>query len=215
MLCSQTKLAVRIEIMQALNVHALTRGQLDFDGSMITNPHTRPVNKDKESGERIYTDPVRGIQTNRFKKPSCPLPSNAFFLTQITRAIHLLDEQMCSFAYFAYCDDATWQHTEVLAAHLWTRFLDKQTKAFRKKKKEILKSMVFLAMQDWRSMTVSERVLHGPKRIRELLNINEHHWVRDWLPHWQSMHQLLDGFDNKVLKEVFHATQQRRTRRTA
>ncbi|NRA78307.1 MAG: hypothetical protein HRU18_08855 [Pseudoalteromonas sp.] len=215
MLCSQTQLAVRNEITEALNVHAFTRGQLDFDGSMITNPHTRPVNKDKESGERIYTDPVRGLQTNRFKKPSCPVPANIFFLTKITRAINLLDEQMCSLAYFAYCDDAQWQHTEVVAAYVWRRFLDKQTKAFRKKKTETLKSMVFLAMQDWRSVTVSERVLHGPKRIRELLGINEHHWVRDWLPHWQSMHQVLDGINNKLLTEVFHATQQRRTSQTA
>lgn len=215
MLCSQTQLAVRNEIIEALNVQALTRGQLDFDGSMIVNPHKRPIVKDSESGERVYTDPVRGCQTQGYKKSSCPMPSNVFFLTKITRAINLLDEQMCSFAYFAYCDDATWQHTEKLAAHLWALFLDKQPKSFRKKKAETLKSMVFLAMQNWRSITISDRVLHAPKRIRELLSINEHHWVRDWLPHWQTMHQLLDGFDNKVLKEVFHATQQRRNRETA
>lgn len=215
MLCGQTLQAVRNEILEALNVQALTRGQLDFDGSMITNPHTRPVVKDRESGERIYTDPVRGIETQRFKKSSCPMPSNVFFLTKITRAINLLDEQMCSFAYFTYCDDANWSHTEILAAHVWACFLDRQPKAFRQKKAATLKNMVFLAMQDWRSVTLTDTVLHKPVRIRELLGINEHHWVRDWLPHWQTMHQLLDGFDNKVLKEVFNATQQKRDRRTA
>lgn len=215
MLCSQTLQAVRNEIVEALNVQALTRGQLDFDSSMITNPHTRPIIKDSESGERIYTDPVRGIQSQGFKKSSCPIPSNIFFLTKITRAINVMDEQMSSLAYFTYCDDANWDHTESLAAHLWNCFLDKQTKTFRKKKAETLKNMVFLAMQNWRSVTLTDYVLHTPIRIRELLGINEHHWVRDWLPHWQAMHQLLDGLDKKVLKEVFNATQQKRDRRSA
>jgi len=215
MLLSQTLQAVRNDIAEALNVHALTRGQLDFDGSMIINPHKRPTLKDKESGERIYTDPVRGSQTQRFKKSSCPTPHNVFFLTKVTRSIHLLNEPMCSFAYFAYCDDADWQHTEVVAVHLWACFLDKQTKTFRKKKTATLKAMAFLAMQNWRSLTLTDRNLHTNKRLRELLSINEHHWVRDWLPHWRCMHELLNGFDNTVLKEVFNATEQKRTRRTA
>ena len=75
--------------------------------------------------------------------------------------------------------------------------------------------MVFLAMQNWRSKTLYETEQHRPKRIRELLNINEHHWVRDWLPHWNTMHQILDGINQQILTEVYHATYTRKTKRTA
>jgi len=215
MLCSQTLQAVREEVQQALNVQALTRGQLDFDGAMITKPHKRPVVKDEISGERIYSDPVRGSQSRGFKKSSTPLPPNAFFLSKITKEIHLMSAEHCSLAYFTYSDSTKWRHTEIVAAYVWQCFLDKQTKAIRKKKSETLKAMVYLAMQNWRSQTLTDKELHKPKRIRELLSINEHHWVRDWLPHWNSMHQVLDGIDQKILTEVFHATNTRKSKRTA
>lgn len=216
MLCSQTLQAVREEVQQALNVEALTRGQLDFDSSMITNPHKRQIIKDEESGERIYTDAVRGVQSRGFKKSSTPLPHNAFFLSKISQEIHLMNAEKCSLAYFTYSDSAQWRHTEIVACDVWQRFLAKQEKSFRATKREKLKGMIYLAMQNWRCNVLRDCNQHTPKRIRELLKINEHHWVRDWLPHWRTMHELLDGIDQKILTEVFHATtNSKRTKRTA
>ncbi|MFT7565850.1 MAG: hypothetical protein ACI846_000136 [Pseudoalteromonas distincta] len=214
MLCSQTLQAVREEVLQALNIDALTRGQLDFDSSMITNPHKRPIVKDEESGERIYTDPVRGNQSQGFKKSSCPLPPNAFFLSKITRTINLMTAEKFALAYYAYSDKSEWCHTETVAHHVWECFLAKQTKKFRAKKKAALKAMVYLAMQNWQSVTLHNRDTHKPARVRELLSINENHWVRDWLPHWRAMHQVLDGIDRKILTEIFNATNQRKHSRT-
>ena len=140
MLCSQTLQAVRDEVVQALNTHALTRGQLDFDSSMITKPHKRDVKIDEESGERIYTDPVRGTQSRGFKKSSTPLPPNAFFLSKITREINIMSIEHCSLAYFAYSEDAEWRHSEIVAAYVWRKFLDKQTKENTQEKTRNIKS---------------------------------------------------------------------------
>lgn len=210
MLCAQTLHAVRIEIIEALNTDALTRGQLDFDASMITKPHKRKVRKDPETNETIYSDPVRGTESRGFKRASCPLPPNAFYLSKISKEILMLSAEYCALAYFTYQLDSEWKHTVLAAQMLWQAFLELQTKKLREKKQQQLKGMVFLAMQNWRSELINDKALHQPKRIREILGINEHHWVRDWKPHWDKMHSLLDGFEQKILRYVYNATDKRK-----
>lgn len=210
MLRRQTLYAIREELRQALNIETLTRGQLDFDASMITNTHKRKSTVDSESGEKVYLDPVRGCQSQGFKNSSCPLPSNIFFLSRITQEVNRMPVERNAMAYFTYSDSSAWENTEITAQSVWRRFLDLQVKPLREKKRETLKKMIFLAMQNWRSQTLHEKELHGPVRVRELIGINEHHWCRDWLPHWRLMHEILDGFDNKILMEVYRGTEKRR-----
>lgn len=206
MIKQQTLCVVRDEVLSALHIEARTRGQLDFDASMITNYGRRVRQKDDETGQLIDNDPVRGSASRSYKTSSCPLPPNAFHLTRITRAINMLPEHQKSLALFAYTERCEWHHVETVARELWDAFLRKQDKAFRAKKEKTLKGMVYLAMQNWQHMLKTEADLHTPKRIRELLEINEHHWRRDWLPYWRQLHDLLTEFDEKVLSNVYRAT---------
>ena len=214
MLCAQTLHAVRTEIIQALNPDALTRGQLDFDASMITKPHKRKVRRDPKTNEIIHSEPVKGTESRGFKRASCPLPPNAFDLSKISKEILVLSPERRALAYFTYQLDAQWCYTETSAQWLWRTFLAHQTKKLRAKKEKQLKGMVFLAMQNWRCQLIHGEDLHKPKRVRECLQINEHHWVRDWLPHWNKMHTLLDGFENQILRDVHHATYKKRNNST-
>lgn len=206
MLCAQTLQAVRNELTQAFNIDAFTRGQLDFDASMISNTHKRVVRRDVDTNEVIYSEPVRGSQSQGFKRSSCPLPSNIFFLTKVTRAAQALSSPSSALAHYTYSESTNWKSTEIVAAAVWSKYLAAQNKKLRSKKLETLKSMVFLAMQNWRSVTRYQKELHGPSRVRELLAVNEHHWHRDWQPHWKLMHEILDGFDQRILTEIYNAT---------
>lgn len=208
----QTLYAIRVEILSALHVDVRTRGQLDFDGSMITKYGTKKRPVDSVTGERFDPEPVRGRSGRTFKCSSCPLPPNAFSLLKTSRAVTMLPEHLNSLALYAYSERCEWRHVEIVAAAIWQKLLDSQDKPFRAKKEKTLKGMVFLAMQNWRHRLTAENDLHTPQRIRELLVISEHQWRRDWLPFWRQFHDLLSETDNQVLIHVYRATSNTKAR---
>lgn len=207
----QTLEVVRGEIISALSVDVRTQGQLDFDASMITNFGRRVRAVDEVTGQRIEKDPVRGRSGRTFKRSSCPLPPNAFFLTRITRAVNMQPEHLKSLALYAYAERCDWHHVETVAKHLWDDFKDQLDKPLREKKEKTLRNMVFLAMQNWKHQRQTDTDLHQPQRIRELLGISEHTWRRDWLPYWRQFHQLLSNTDEQVVKNVYRSTTKKAT----
>ncbi|MGI2068128.1 bacteriophage antitermination protein Q [Shewanella glacialipiscicola] len=204
----QTLYAIRVEILSALHIDVRTRGQLDFDGSMITKYGTKKRPVDSVTGERFDPEPVRGRSGRTFKCSSCPLPPDAFSLIKTSRAVTMLPEHLNSLALYAYSERCEWHHVEIVAAAIWQRLLVTQDKPFRAKKEKTLKGMVFLAMQNWRHLLTAENDLHTPQRIRELLDISENLWRRDWLPFWRQLHDLLSETDHQVLTHVYQATSQ-------
>lgn len=206
MIKQQTLYAVRDEIINALHVDVRTRGQLDFDGSMITVYGKRVRSVDDVTGQRFDPEPVRGRSTRPYKTNSCPLPPNAFSLSRTSRAVNMLPEHLNSLALYAYAERCEWHHVETVARDLWQAFLASQEKAFRAKKEKTLKGMVYLSMQNWKHQVQTDSDLYTPQRIRELLDINEHHWRRDWLPYWRQLHELLSDIDYQVLLNVYRTT---------
>lgn len=206
MIKQQTLSVVRNEVISSFFVDVRTRGQLDFDGSMVTNYGRQTRRVDVITGQKIDSDPVRARSGRAYQTSSCPLPPNAFFLTQITRAVTMLPDTLNSLALFAYAERCDWHHVENVSRHLWSVFLDKQNKSFREGKKKKLKGMVYLAMQNWKSLLLTEREVHEPAKVRDLLGINEQNWRRDWLPYWRQMHDLLSEADEKVLVDVYRKT---------
>ncbi|EOW7174548.1 bacteriophage antitermination protein Q [Vibrio parahaemolyticus] len=206
MIKQQTLSFVREEIISALSADARTAGQLDFDASAITNYGRRIRRIDDITGQRIDSDPVRGSSSRTYKTSSCPLPHNAFWLSKITRAVTMLPDNLNSLALFAYAERCDWHHVETVSCELWATFLDAQEKALREKKKQKLKGMVYLAMQNWKSLLLTDREAHEPARVRELIGVSEQNWRRDWLPYWRQMHDLLSKTDEKVLVHVYRET---------
>jgi hypothetical protein len=202
----QTLSVVRNEVISALFVDVRTCGQLDFDASMITKYGRRIRRVDEVTGQRIDSDPVRGRSGRTYKTSSCPLPENAFWLTKISRALTMLPDHLNSLALFAYAERCDWHHVETVSRELWAAFLEDQSKAFRAKKEKQLKGMVYLAMQNWKSLLLTEREEHPPQKVRELLGVSEQNWRRDWLPYWRQMHNLLSATDEKVLVNVYRET---------
>lgn len=219
----QTLSAVRDEIVSAMHVDVRTRGQLEIDGSAVVVPSRRsriykvadqfPDSKDSNSSqskELINVDPVRACESRSFKTSSCPLPANAFKSTRVTRVVNALPLDLFSLAQFAYAERCEWKHTEQVAKQLWAQFKSLQETAFRAKKLDTLKSMVFVSMQSWKHLVTTGGELYTPAKIRELLDLNEHTWRRDWLPHWRLMHELLSDTEQKVLKNVYEETRAQR-----
>lgn len=206
MIKQQTLSFVRLEIISALHTDVRTAGQLDFDASAITNYGRRTRRTDEVTGQRIDSDPVRGSSSRTFKTSSCPLPHNAFWLTKISRAVTMLPDHLSSLALFAYSERCEWHHVEIVSRELWAAFLESQEKALREKKKQKLKDMVYLAMQNWKSLLLHECEAHTPARVRELIGVSEQNWRRDWLPYWRQMHDLLSKTDEKVLVNVYRET---------
>jgi len=206
MIRERTLHVVRDEIVKALFVEVRTPGQLDFDGSMITNYGRTIYKKDSVTGQRIDPEYVRGSAGRGYKTNSCPLPYDAFQSSRISKAVTMLPTHLNSLALYAYADRCDWSHVEVVSRHIWRLFLTSQSKKFREKKLKTLKGMVLLAMQDWKNRVQTDKELHKPARIRELLSINENQWRRDWLPYWRQMQELLSETDNQVLLNVYRKT---------
>ena len=206
MIKQQALQAVRSEIINSLYIDVRTKGQLDFDASMITNDGKRVRLVDEVTGQRLDPDPVRGKSSRTFKTNSCPLPPNAFCLSKTSKVVNMLPDNLNSLALYTYADKCSWRHVEIVSRGLWQAFKACQDKPFREKKEKTLKGMVFLAMQNWKHQVQTDLDLLEPARIRELLNINEHHWRRDWLPYWRQMHDLLSATDHQVLLNVYRTT---------
>lgn len=207
MINQQTLEFIRDEILQSMFCDVRTKGQLDYDGSMITE--TSKYSR-RHGDDGLPVECVRSHFTRSFKRSSCPLPPNIFHLNHIGRALRELPSDLRPIATFTYSEKCDWDSTQALAQTLWSRFLEKsmasRSRAFSKKKTEQLRGMVFLAMQNWKENTLHERDAHTPQRVRELLNVSEANWVRDWRPQWRLMHQILSEMDEKVLVNVFKKT---------
>lgn len=215
MACEQTLAAVRLEIQEALNVLALTKGQLSFQATIETSRTKRKKVIDEETNQVLDLEPIRGAQSMGFKRSSCPLPDNAFFLSKVTNIVNELPKSLHSLALFCYSDSCSWDHVTCTAELVWGVFEKSNNKKLRSKKEAALKNMIFLAMQDWREQTLHGRVLHKPSRIQSLLNISEHTWRRDWLPHWRKMHSILTSQETKILESVYRGVNPKKHPKTA
>lgn len=207
MLNPQNLTAVRFEIINALSIDVRTHGQLDFDASMLTIRHRRTRMLDEITEQYIDTEPVKAGCTKAFKKGHCPLPPNAFSLIRITKAVNTLPSDLFALTQFTSVERCSWSYVEILANAVWSHLQAVQTKKIRKKKTETLKGMVFLAMQNWKNLLISDRELHSTRRVTELLNVNESHWKRDWAPFWEQMHLILTGMEEQALTHVYQTTQ--------
>jgi len=189
---SITLQAVRLEIITAVNIHLLTKSM------------------DDDSAETGITG--NGCSVT-FKRSSCPLPPDAFHYSQISRALNMLSEQLYSLALVLYSDDPLWSHIETVSHLVWSTFESLQGKKLRAKKKKTLQGMVLLAMQEWRSYSQTGKSVHTPMKIQQLLGINEHHWHRDWYPHWQQMKEIIRDNESEVLEYVYRNTKTARVHR--
>lgn len=209
MVRERTLHVVRDEIIKALFIDVRTPGQLDFDGSMVTNYGRATSKKDEVTGQLMDTEYVRGSASRGYKTNSCPLAYDAFHSTKISRAVNALPDHLNSLALYAYTHRCEWRHVEVVSRHVWHLFLVSHPKKFRVKKLKTLKGMVLLAMQDWKNKIQTGKELNTPARVRELLKINENHWRRDWLPFWREMQNLLCDVENQVLMNVYRSTRKK------
>ncbi|MFA0194455.1 bacteriophage antitermination protein Q [Vibrio sp. 10N.222.55.E8] len=138
-----------------------------------------------------------------FKRSSCPLPPNAFQLSQITRVVCMLPDNLQAWALYAYGPKQEWSAVQAVTHELWQEFLASETTKFRKKKLETLKGMAFLAVQEWRNQVLFEKELHAPGKVQQLLSVSEANWRRDWLPFWRKMGALMAGIDREMLTNVY------------
>jgi len=215
MACEQTNAAVRLEVQSALNVIARSKGQLSFQATVETSRTKRKRVIDDETEQALDLEPIRGTQSAGFKRSSCPLPDNAFVYSRTARVINELPSDLNSLAMFCYSDDCKWSHVTQTAQSIWKLFEKSQTKKLRKKKIETLRNMIFLAMQDWREQTLHGKVLHKPSRIQTLLDISEHSWRRDWLPHWRKMQAILAEQETLILNKVLYGVKSRQNKKSA
>lgn len=118
----------------------------------------------------------------------------------------MLSRHLNSLALFLYSDNPLWSHTETVAKSTWATFETLQEKPIRAKKRKALQAMVFLAMQEWKHYSQTGKTVHSPIKVRELLGLSEHHWHRDWSPHWQQLKQIIRDDENRVLEYVYNNT---------
>jgi len=182
---SITLQAVRVEIITAVNIHLLTRS------------------RDDDSAET-------GISGNgcsvTFKRSTCPLPPDAFYYSQISKALNMLPVHLNSLSLVLYSDNPQWCHIECVAKEIWAKFEASQEKPFRVKKKKTLQAMVFLAMQEWKHYSQTGKSVHTPIKIQELLVTNEKNWHRDWSPFWQQLKEIICDEENRILEHVYYST---------
>jgi|GEM_PF-3298225 len=204
----QELIAVRHEIIEALSLNVRTRGQLEVEASALIKENKRSVAKDEATGAVRFLEPLYAVQSTSYKTGSCPLHFNAFNHAKIARAVNALPDHLNAFALVAYSEQPAWVYTETVSFALWREFIALQSKAFRKKKEKQLKGMVLLAIQDFTHQLTADKPLHKPARIRVLLGVSESNWVRDWLPFWNQLNDVLQGFDEQVLSRVYESTNQ-------
>lgn len=191
-------------VIEALCVDARIRGQLDIDPAMITE--FSRGSSSRRGPLESKPDPIKGSSTRSSGSSSCPLSSNAFELSRISRAIKSLPGYQRSLAIYAYADSCKWECIEIVSRHVWHIFLAAQSDVLRERKLQVLKGMVYLVMQNWKSLLNTGIELYSPKRVRELLRLSPHHWVRDWLPYWKQIHELLSDLDEKMLSDVYQGS---------
>lgn len=62
--------------------------------------------------------------------------------------------------------------------------------------------MVYLAIQNYKSVRTQGKPAHTPERIRQLVEIPEGNWRRDWLPRWRLMRTELASIDHAALSSI-------------
>ena len=151
----------------------------------------------------------REVRVSRSKLPSPSLQNKDPQL--ILLCARLLDDQR-NWVRYAYTDNYQWDNEQSIVKEIWNRFHQSLAKPFSEEKTKKLKGLCYLCLQDAKYQKNNDEVFHKPARIRELLDISESNWRRDWLPHWKKFRSIIDDIDSSALKVLLSDYKKRERR---
>lgn len=189
---------VRLRIFQAHSVHIKTRGDDGVAAYVIPVAHTRKKNTDEHMSGEMSRVKAREVRKG---KSTVLLPPWAFDDTKIVRAVSRLPDTERRWVRYAYSGNYTWDDESGIVFDLWER-LAPQFTGLRGKTLAKVRGMVYLAVQNYKSVRTQGKPAHTPERIRQLVEIPEGNWRRDWLPRWRLMRTELASIDHAALSSI-------------
>lgn len=179
-------------------------GQLENIDTLLVKSPKKQI--DDETGQLIDARYSYVAETRKQGTSRCLLPDSAFDHTRIVKLVRHFPIEEKALIFYLYAESFNWDHVVILSSYVWNALRKKIKKNLRKKKLKKLKSMVLLALQEYRSLVNSGKTIHPASKVMILLKLSNHHWSRDWLPYWRHLIDILKNLDEHALVLVYRST---------
>lgn len=154
---------------------------------------------------KLESDEIRATETKSFKCSSVLLSELNYSHLSWSRAVRKTFEHEQAWIYYCYGNKLDFDYQIIICRHVWSEFnknLLNQQKKIRTSTLELLKKLVWLAVQNAVYKIKNDLDIYNSKELANLIKKSISTWREDYSNYWNQLLNICYSLDREVLINV-------------